>query len=89
MQGHRVLKLVANVVAQKFDSNKVAEVEDEVLDLGVDTEEGYADRVKQKVIKAIEVPEGTTIAMGTEASQTKEKEITPTEEDVEMVTEVL
>ena len=92
MQGHRVLKLVAimfNVEAQKYDSNKVAE-EEAVLDLqGVNTEEEYVDRVKQEVIKAIEAPKGTTMAMDTETSKTMEREITPTEEDVEMVIEVL
>ena len=94
MQGHRVLKMVANmfnlfVAAQKFDSNKVAEEEDVVLDLEVDTEEGYEVRAKQKATRATEVPERTTITMGTEASQTKERGITPIEEVAEMVTEVL
>ena len=66
MKGHRVLKLVAimfNVVAQKFDSNKVAEVEDVVLDLGVDTEEGYEVRAKQKATRTTEVQERTTTTM--------------------------
>ena len=92
MQGHRVLKLVAimfNVEAQKYDSNEVAK-EDAVLDLqGVNTEEEYVDRVKQEVIKAIEAPKGATMTMGTEISKTLDREITPTEADVEMVIEVL
>ena len=92
MRVHRVLAMVAimfNEEAQKHDSNEVAE-EDAVLDLQeVNTEEEYVDRVKQEVIKAIEAPKGTTMAMDTETSKTMEREITPTEEDVEMVIEVL
>ena len=92
MQGHRPLKLEAimlNVEAQKYDSNEVAE-EDLVLDLqGVNTEEEYVDRVKQEVTTAIEAPKGATMTMGTETSKTLDKEITPTEADVEMVIEVL
>ena len=78
------------VAAQRSVSIKVvAEEEDVVLDLEVDTEEGYEVRAKQKATRATEVPERTTITMGTEASQTKERGITPIEEVAEMVTEVL
>ena len=94
MQGHRVLRMVANmfnllVAALKFDSNKVAGEVDVVLDPEVDTEEGYEVRAKQKATRATEVAERTTITMGTEASQTKERGTTPLEEVAEMVTEVL
>ena len=78
------------VAVQRSVSIKVvAEEEDVVLDLEVDTEEGYEVRAKQKATRTTEVPERTTTTMGTEASPTKDEGITPIEGDAEMVTEVL